>query len=1336
MIAPFAGDPSDHPSSKTLRLTPPHSRPRKSAMQTTPYLYFKGSCEAALHFYEACGLGTIKELRRYEGTPLAERDGPEWREKIIHSVFEGPGLRLCASDGPDSEPMKGCALFLELDEPAAAGKLFDALSAEGRVTVPYKLQFWGDHYGNFTDKFGVQWAVSSAAKRLRRLERACYAHRSGGISFRTEATMHARAMTMGDILDGKYRVLGVLGKGGMGAVYSAIRLALGDHVAVKVLLESQEGDVGRARFLREARAAARIRHPSVVQVFDYGDPAGGAPYIVMELLEGPTLGEEIAAHGRLSVERALSIFADVCSAVEAGHRRGVVHRDLKPGNVILSRTDDGGELVKVLDFGIAQLAGQVDQKTLTTPGSLVGTCAYMAPEQVNATETGPTSDVFALGVMLYEMLTGALPFEAPSAIGMMMRIVAGEHTPIAQHVAGLPPTLVQALESAFSVDPRGRPPSPEAFAGLVGARDAVSPPTARGELPSLLEEDIRKKSGAALRASWDATVLDHATPDMTRFVGRVQELARIEEQLRAAAAGEGRLVVVTGDAGVGKSRLVEIATRKLAEGGAKVLRASFFEYEGSRLPSCEAIVRMLGLPQTVIEPGPPSSRPGSESDKWRLFSAVADALSSSARETSVVVSFDDLQWASALELELLSYLWHALDSRRVLMFATARPSVAASDLGRWLAAMANRRAIAMIPVRPLSADEVRSWFVETFGAMRVRSQDLRRIDRATGGNPHYLVEVTRHLLSSGAIHRDENGWACIDLDGVALPDTLTSIARAKLDLLPEGVREVLEVASVIGAEMRFATLAEATGWEEEALEKALEHAQSAQIVTDAGVTDGDDYRFTSESLRRVLYDGMSARRRKRTHQKVASAVEALYAKDLRRFARLLCYHHHAVGNADAALSWGLLAAEDDLAAHENDGADASLRRARDAARSLTSAGTPAAAMALARLDRLSGALFARVGKPEDAVQHLERAAQATLGDEAWSLHLDARLDLAVAHVGRGDLPRALAEAERAAEIARSRGETARLLTAETLAASCLMRTGRLEDSRVRLEEAIARAEGKVPAGLLAASLSNLAFLCVKRGAFADGERSARRALALAKDARDPMAQHGALTALAAVYSEAGDAASAVPLLEQTLVIARALSLRRREGIELANLGEAYVGLGRLAAAQEHFRSALAIFVEIQDRACEGDCRVNLGRALLAEGKSSAAIPMLERGLETCEATGRLEYAGLALVSLGEARRLEADVPRAVEALERARAIFVSQGAHHLWTATLGLSRAHLDAGRLDEAKRFAKLAEAELVTLRASLPEAASHTRVDHDLEDVKSVLRALEPDATQIGGT
>jgi len=128
-------------------------------MRMIPYLYFKGACEDALGFYSDCGLGNVTELRRYAGTPMEERDGGAWREKVLHSRFEGEGVLFYASDGPDSEPMKGSALLIEMPNAQAGSVVFEKMSEGGRVTVAFKQQLWGDFYGNFTDRFGVQWAI-------------------------------------------------------------------------------------------------------------------------------------------------------------------------------------------------------------------------------------------------------------------------------------------------------------------------------------------------------------------------------------------------------------------------------------------------------------------------------------------------------------------------------------------------------------------------------------------------------------------------------------------------------------------------------------------------------------------------------------------------------------------------------------------------------------------------------------------------------------------------------------------------------------------------------------------------------------------------------------------------------------------------------------------------------------------------------------------------------------------------------------------------------------------------------------------------------------------------
>ncbi|HWB74786.1 MAG TPA: serine/threonine-protein kinase, partial [Nannocystaceae bacterium] len=275
-------------------------------------------------------------------------------------------------------------------------------------------------------------------------------------------------LNVGDLLDGKYLVVRRIGTGGMGVVHAVKRVALGDVVAIKSLLRSQNTPTNRARFMREAQAAARIRHPNVVQVFDFASPVRRTPYLVMEYLEGPTLGEAMGSRTVMPLVRALAIFGRICAAVEAGHRRGVVHRDLKPGNVILARSDDGRETVKVLDFGLARMLHDPGAE-LTRPGALLGTISYMAPEQVEHGEATPASDVFALGVILYELATGVVPFRGTHHVGTLLAISEGKFDDPRELVSDIPDAMAEAILAALARDPAERPRSAQALAELAGS---------------------------------------------------------------------------------------------------------------------------------------------------------------------------------------------------------------------------------------------------------------------------------------------------------------------------------------------------------------------------------------------------------------------------------------------------------------------------------------------------------------------------------------------------------------------------------------------------------------------------------------------------------------------------------------------------------------------------------------------------------------------------------------------------------------------------------------------------------------------------------------------------
>jgi eukaryotic-like serine/threonine-protein kinase len=264
---------------------------------------------------------------------------------------------------------------------------------------------------------------------------------------------------------GRYRLVRRIAAGGMGEVWEADDTVLGRRVALKVLVEELAADDhATRRFVREARATARLAHPNVARVYDFGRD-GGTPFLVMELLEGQTLADRLAS-GPLPAAEAARVAAAVADALDAAHRRGIVHRDVKPSNVMLTA---GGD-VKVLDFGIAAAADEIHS---TTGSGLYATVAYVSPERVAGEPATPASDIYSLGAVLYELLCGRPPF-----LGGSPALVARAHLhdpplPVRRLAPGVPPRLAEACEAALAKDPAGRPSSAAALATRLraGARD-------------------------------------------------------------------------------------------------------------------------------------------------------------------------------------------------------------------------------------------------------------------------------------------------------------------------------------------------------------------------------------------------------------------------------------------------------------------------------------------------------------------------------------------------------------------------------------------------------------------------------------------------------------------------------------------------------------------------------------------------------------------------------------------------------------------------------------------------------------------------------------------------
>jgi serine/threonine protein kinase len=263
------------------------------------------------------------------------------------------------------------------------------------------------------------------------------------------------------LIAGRYRLERHLGEGGMGTVWSAIHVVTRRSVAMKFLRQAVAHKTElRQRFLREAQAASALRHPNVVEVIDVFDLPDRSPVIVMELLEGETLGEKLVRDERLSMEETAAVMLPVVSAVGAAHAHGIIHRDLKPENVFLARTNDGGS-VKVLDFGIAKLLNEQQHEhgrslLVTESGSLLGTPCYMAPEQMGNANVDFRADIWSLGVMLYECLSGTRPIEGQNMAEVFARLMGDAIVPLDRLAPELPHDVTALVQQMLTRDPNRR----------------------------------------------------------------------------------------------------------------------------------------------------------------------------------------------------------------------------------------------------------------------------------------------------------------------------------------------------------------------------------------------------------------------------------------------------------------------------------------------------------------------------------------------------------------------------------------------------------------------------------------------------------------------------------------------------------------------------------------------------------------------------------------------------------------------------------------------------------------------------------------------------------------
>ena len=298
-------------------------------------------------------------------------------------------------------------------------------------------------------------------------------------------------LSPGSRIDDRYEIIDALGSGGMGHVYKARRLRLGDEVAIKVMqATANTPPEARERFLRESRACAQLRHPNIVGILDFGFDSANQPYMVMELLSGPSLKEEIDLEAPMPPDRVAAILGPVASALQLAHDRGITHRDLKPANIVAHRYESGERVYKVIDFGLAAMKATGDQARLTDPAFFLGTLAYAAPEQMRGGEITPATDIYALGVIAYEMLTGSRPHDGDNQATLITNALTQSPVSPAVKRGGLPAAVDAAVMRALDKEASMRWPTVVEF---VNAVSAGAPP--QGDVASGFSRTAPQEAG-------------------------------------------------------------------------------------------------------------------------------------------------------------------------------------------------------------------------------------------------------------------------------------------------------------------------------------------------------------------------------------------------------------------------------------------------------------------------------------------------------------------------------------------------------------------------------------------------------------------------------------------------------------------------------------------------------------------------------------------------------------------------------------------------------------------------------------------------------------------------
>ena len=672
---------------------------------------------------------------------------------------------------------------------------------------------------------------------------------------------------IGTILDKRYQIQAHLGTGGMGEVYRVLDLEQDRVCALKILNTMVDQKVVHRRFHREFQVLSRLQHPRLVRTYAWGF-AEDRPYFTMEYLPGKTLERIIADQARLGQFRA-SHFFDLIQQIVEGlayiHSQGAVHRDLKPSNIMVLETEEGIETT-ILDLGLAKFR-HLHSVSITQTGTAIGTAEYMSPEQGKGLWVDHRSDLYALGVILYEMLLSVPPFSGQNPVSVIMKHIRESPPPMNEAHVEVPAQTQQIVLKLLAKEPVDRYQSAEE---LVQALNGVA--SSRFVLP---DDELLGVPMKVMRP---------------QFVGRESEMKTLRAMLKDVLVGEQRVVLISGEAGVGKSRLVEELL-----GDARVYdflslksagREEGEQIYGALIDAFQGMARLLG----------------GETDKFSVMERWLQVLKRLRAKKPIVLCLEDIQWLDELTLEFLQYVLRDPEPCPFLLCLTCRWSnlePLSEEIEKFI--HSNEFAGAtQIQLKNLSQEASGYLAASMLGERSIPLDALQTLFRETGGLPLFVVEAVRTLVNANVVRQNAYGdWQWGEFLERLLSDDISEVLYRRVAALSAVQRQVMEYACVFLNDFSFELLAAIWLGDELELLDVLEDLIEEGLLITYG--DEERYRFSQGLYRRAIYDRMQDVRRRLLHREIGNALEK--AEDAEELTEELADHFAAAEERDKAVKY-------------------------------------------------------------------------------------------------------------------------------------------------------------------------------------------------------------------------------------------------------------------------------------------------------------------------------------------------------------------------------------------------------------------------------------------------